>query len=180
MAMFLKNVILLLLFPSVIGCPTQDNTIILESNLNPDKGFFLSKEHVWEYINSIDIQHPDLVYAQVILESGHLKSYKCVNDCNLLGMKRPRRRPTTQIGTKDFSVYESWQSSIDDYKLWQDYTTRNCKVSRKKYLIILDKIYCKNGSYSNKLRVILSNSSIKARFNNRNTKRKDCDNDIAK
>ncbi len=69
-----------------------------------------TKEEVCDYIYASGIKHPDIVYKQVLKETGHLKCYPCsLQHNNLLGFRWKHKH-------MDF---DSWQESIDYYVGWQ-------------------------------------------------------------
>ena len=81
----------------------------------------LSWENVEYWIDTLGIDHPEVVKQQVMLETGALTSTICHENNNLFGMKEPRIRETTALGTKrGHSYYGTYIDSIKDYKLWQD------------------------------------------------------------
>ncbi len=112
---------------------------------------------------------PDIVLAQIRLESGHLSSGLMKKTRNMTGMRYPLKRKTTAsgvyfplqdtiiYGNKEFlktmikgdhyAVYDSWQACLEDYKLWQDY---NFKV-REKYLGFIGKVYAEDSLYESKV-----------------------------
>ena len=89
----------------------------------------------WE-IRRNDIQYPDVVMAQMRLESGNLESYLLKKTGNMLGMRFAFQRQTTATGiylpardtiiygTQDdlrkygrmnnYAVYETWQDAVTD------------------------------------------------------------------
>jgi len=91
----------------------------LQSEL--DKLHDLSWENIDYWIDTLGIDHPEIVKQQIALETGMLTSTICKENSNLFGMKEPRVRETTALGTKrGHAYYESYVDSIKDYKLWQD------------------------------------------------------------
>jgi hypothetical protein len=81
----------------------------------------LNLRNVLYVIEKIGIREPDIVYAQILLETGYLTSDLCIKYNNLCGMKYPRIRKTKAVGRfKSMSVYRTWQESIEDYKIYQD------------------------------------------------------------
>jgi uncharacterized FlgJ-related protein len=118
----------------------------------------ISKIALWETINSMDIYHPEIVFAQAILETGTFTSSIFKRNNNLFGMKMPSKRPTVAKKPKKkggYAIYNDWQQSVEDYKLYQSYLFRKEKFGKTKYFNYLDKIYCQNQGYSNKLKKII-------------------------
>lgn len=56
-------------------------------------------DEVYDYIFKLRIDHPDIVMAQCIEESGGFTSKLFVEGHNCLGMKVPGSRPTLAVGT---------------------------------------------------------------------------------
>jgi flagellum-specific peptidoglycan hydrolase FlgJ len=104
-----------------------------------------------------DIQYPDIVLAQIRLETGNLSSYLCKENKNLFGMKQPRKRETTSIGEhKGFAVYDSYASCIKDYALWQNSRYQGGDY----YSFIQDIGYAEDPEYITKLQYIVGSSTI--------------------
>lgn len=104
----------------------------------------LTKELLVEYIQKLDIPHPEVAYSIACLESG-LCSNLCKTNNNLFGMKQPGVRPTTSLGRKrGFASFETWYHSVDDYKLFLEFTNGH-KKSREEYLNYLDQNYAHPG-----------------------------------
>jgi uncharacterized FlgJ-related protein len=73
------------------------------------------------YLDLYKVKQPEIVKVQIRLETANLQSRFCRECNNLFGMKKPRKRETKAIGKENsMSVYETWQESIEDYKIWQD------------------------------------------------------------
>ena len=54
---------------------------------------------VYDLIFELRLDHPDIVMAQAIEESGHFRSTLFTQGSNCLGMRVPYTRPTTAVGT---------------------------------------------------------------------------------
>lgn len=116
------------------------------------------------YLKILDcgIKYPDVVFAQAVLETGHFRSKLFQNSNNLFGMKLPRVRETVALGkTKGgYAMFNSWESSVYDYSLWQNYVlSKKGDLSRKQYLALLDKIYSESKGYSSKVTKIIKQHS---------------------
>jgi uncharacterized FlgJ-related protein len=130
----------------------------------------LSKENLRLELDEQNILCPDEVFAQILIESGHLESYLSKKVNNLLGMRYPFRRQTTAIGIylpdsdqiiigtqkelkkyhnkNHYAVYENWQECVKDYKLWQD----ECFKLTDKYLAFLGMYYAEDTKYVEKIK----------------------------
>jgi len=85
---------------------------------------------------------------QFILETGHFRSKSFTKYNNISGMKLPRVRPTTAIGTGyGHAAYNHWTDSVDDYLLWQEYN-KDKLASTNTYYQFLSKVgYAENSQY---------------------------------
>lgn len=125
---------------------------------NPEP-VLLTHELLYEVINEKNIKHPEVVFAQAIIESGHFKSPLFINKNNLFGMKVPKKRETTAVnkGNKGYAKYHSWDSSVDDYLLWQEFTLKNKnELTKTQYLSLLGKIYAKDKNYITSLKRVMN------------------------
>lgn len=135
--------------------------VITSYSVNPkqEKSFEeISKVALWNAIKNMNIYHPEIVFAQAILETGNFTSSVFKNNNNLFGMKMPGKRPTVAKKPKKkggYAVYDNWQQSVEDYKLYQSYLFRKGELGKAKYFNYLDKIYCQSTGYSNKLKQII-------------------------
>lgn len=113
----------------------------------------INRYKVYSVIKSLEIQFPEIVLAQAILESGNFKSKIAKNGHNIFGMKMPKKRKTIASGVyKGYAKYCCWEESVYDYKLWQ----KSKKFrSKNEYLKYLAKVYCKTPNYISKLKKII-------------------------
>lgn len=118
---------------------------------------YLTKENLWLTIKAMDIEYPEIAFAQAILETGHFKSNNCKEANNLFGMMMPNVRETVAIGKNErgFAVYETWMHSVQDYALYQSYMMRNKKMTRSQYLSFIDRKYSESRGYAKKLKNII-------------------------
>lgn len=126
----------------------------------------LTMENLEKEIDRLGMVCPEVVLAQVKLESGHLKSKVLKRSNNMFGMRYPNRRPTTAIGIyipaldsivkinkreelkkfsgySSYAVYQTWQDALKDYKLWQEHAFR----VNERYMKFLDKYYAEDTLY---------------------------------
>ena len=119
-------------------------------------------KNLYDEIVKKGIKFPKIVWAQAVLESGHFKSNVFNNNKNLFGMMMPRKRNTVALPSSSlYAKYDSWQSSVYDYKLYQDYIFRNSELDEKEYYRHLDRRYCYGAgcNYSTKLKKIIAKYS---------------------
>lgn len=112
------------------------------------------KEECITYLIRYNVEHPDIVLRQIILESGNFKSnlFKTYN--NGLGMNQPLVRNTTSLGATEngFATYSSLETMILDYKIWQ---IENAKgLNRNDYYNLLQKIYAEDKNYVTALKAL--------------------------
>lgn len=111
-------------------------------------------------IKRLNIQHPDIVYNQCVLESNNFKSNIWKNNNNFLGMTMAKLRPTTAIGIEfNHAVYKSWRDCLIDYALWQASYGRG--LTQSQYLELLGEIYAEDPEYIKKLKLKLKSNDGK-------------------
>jgi len=108
-----------------------------------------TKEEVYQELIRQDIKHPDIVLAQIRLESGNMSSnlYKATR--NFAGMKLAKTRETTAGGERyGHAWYNHWADCVADLKIWQD-----CYYKGGCYYEFLESIgYAESEEYVNKLK----------------------------
>lgn len=161
--------IILLLFLFVIFISSSSKEIIkTEKNERKLKSFMemvelrngYIEEHEFdydlfvEYLRINGINNIEIVVSQAILETGTFRSDIFNKNNNLFGMKHPRVRPTTSLGSDmGHAVYEHWTCSVKDYKLWYYYMTKKRKYDN--YMAFLTSVgYAEDYNYLFKLRTI--------------------------
>jgi len=109
-----------------------------------------------KYLEFFEVYYIDIAIAKSILETRIYSSESFTRGNNLFGMKNPRIRKTTSIGTfLGHALYHSWMESILDYKLWQEYYNVHL-MGYDEYIKLLDRIYAEDPYYINKLKQIKS------------------------
>lgn len=122
-----------------------------------------SEKEVYQEIRFSHIKYPDIVLAQAILESGHFRSKIARHNNNFFGMRMPAKRETMAVGKKyGYAVYRSWQHSIQDYKLWQEYLfSRHPNMTREEYKRYVNRLYSTSYNYISKVNTIINKNKIK-------------------
>lgn len=107
---------------------------------------------VW-WIKYYQVKYPRIAYRQLCLESGNMTSRVFLHNRNCFGMNYPRNRPTTAITNNGrWAVYSDYMSSIEDYKLYQDYIGVKDGWSEYQYCLYLQEHkYWEDSLYINKL-----------------------------
>ncbi|MFM2208064.1 MAG: Mannosyl-glycoprotein endo-beta-N-acetylglucosaminidase [Bacteroidota bacterium] len=156
------------------------SSVDLESGLyhdmlrtNHGKNYLTLNQHnVRKEIEKCGLLCPDLVFAQIMLESGNLNSLLAKKANNLIGMRYPYRRTTKAIGIflpgkemivlgdrrsllkysgeNNYAVYSNWQDCLSDYKHWQD----ECFKLQDRYLNFLGEYYAEDDAYIQKIKSI--------------------------
>lgn len=107
-----------------------------------------SKEALWCYILEKNILHPEIVYAQAVLETGNFKSKIFRENHNLFGMKLAKVRPTVATGERyKHATYCHWTDSVDDYLLWQQMWQKTPIETEHQYFKLLDRLYAEDPNY---------------------------------
>ena len=125
-----------------------------------------SPANLQHYIVEKKIKHPQIVYAQALLETGEFKSTIFKENHNLFGMKYvggiKYSRPTTAIGAKyGHAVYDHWKKSVDDYQLWQQMFKKTPTEKEEEYFALLRKRYAEDIRYVAVLKTIIQKDTIK-------------------
>ena len=117
----------------------------------------LCKERLVYLMESIGMEHPHIVYAQMRLESGNFKSTLATDCNNFFGMMHPRIRENVSLGanSKGYATYDNWAMSVYDYALWQKSYASG--LSEKEYLSMLEENYAEDKYYVSKIKRISVN-----------------------
>ena len=76
--------------------------------------------NVKKYIYENNFKCPVIVIKQCLWESGHLTSYRAVNDNNIIGLRKAKGRKTYATGERNqHATFNSWQECLKDYYLLQ-------------------------------------------------------------
>lgn len=180
----MKTLILTLLALVIVIETSQSSSLAEKFEVKKERVEFtseqFSKDNLRKYIELKQIKHPDIVYAQAILETRKFTSTIFKENNNLFGMKYVhdwkygKKRETTAIGSQyGHARYRDWKSSVDDYLLWQQMFKRTPIETRDQYFTLL-KRYAENRLYvpvlkriieENKLIDIKNEVKFKASFN---------------
>lgn len=106
------------------------------------------KKMIYETILKFEIEHPEIVFAQAVLESGNFNSPLFKSNNNLFGMKYPERRETTAKGKRNgYALYNDWEQSVLDYSLYQKSILKGKTISDDAYLNFLKRRYAEHPEY---------------------------------
>lgn len=115
-------------------------------DIQPDFFNKLPQEGLMEALEYYEVKHPQIVYAQAVLETGHFKSNVCLNYNNLFGLYDSKN--------KDYYKFNHWTESIVAYKEWiqKKYQPPN------NYYVFLEEInYASDKEYISILKSIVNN-----------------------
>lgn len=111
-------------------------------------------DSVFSYIFLMRLEHPDIVMAQCIEESGNFNSPLFRNGHNCTGMRVPAQRPTLALGMLyNHARFRSWKDCIADYAIWQSIYARG--LNEDDYFAYLDRVYAEKKGYSTRLKKII-------------------------
>lgn len=144
----MRTNLFIIVFLILLSCFSASTNIENKIELSRNDSIFM-------LIDSMNFQYPDLIKAQVIIETGNFtsKNYRIRN--NLFGMKFPGKRPTTAIGKSKnygYAIYEDFKASIEDRFIYDTIIMKN--LSREQYINKLNRIYAKDENYDTKLKKI--------------------------
>ena len=110
----------------------------------------------YAFIADNDIQHPEIVLAQMKIESGNYQSGIAKKNNNYFGMRHPAQRLTVSLGQKSgYARYRNWAYSVIDYGLWQRRYAYN--LTEEEYLTKLSNTYAEDPNYVSKVKNIAKN-----------------------
>lgn len=116
--------------------------------INEEQPDFFSKspqEGLIEALEYYGVKHPQIVYAQAVLETSHFKSDLCLNDNNLFGLYNSKKHR--------YHTFDHWTESVVAYL---DYVQRRYKPPNDYYKFLLDIGYAKDPNYISKLKEIVN------------------------
>ena len=121
--------------------------------VNEEQPDFFSKspqEGLIEALEYYEVKHPQIVYAQAVLETGHFKSDLCLNGNNLFGLYNSKERK--------YHTFDHWAKSVEAYvKLVQYKYKGDYDKPPDEYYKFLENIgYAEDTLYISKLRRIVN------------------------
>ena len=154
----MKKITLLLFL--IVGISTDLRSGVV-NNYNDEYSYKINHSRLYSKLIEHGVKHPDIAFAQALLESAYYKSPLFNRANNLFGMQMPTKRPTTATGiTNGYSKYQTWSHSVLDYKLLQEALfKRKGEMNRGEYLKYIDRWYSKDGKYIIKIKSIIKKHS---------------------
>lgn len=105
-----------------------------------------------EALEFYDVHHPEIVYAQAVLETGYFKSMGCLDHNNLFGLYNSK--------AGRYYRFNHWTESVEQYKLW---IQRRYKPPEDYYKFLQRINYAGDSLYIHKLKAIVKNEENKRR-----------------
>lgn len=140
-------------------------TGVINPKKKPTGPLPFSPKNLFAELKKQGVSYPDVALAQARLESAHFKSDIFKDNNNLFGMKHPSVRQTVSKGVnRGHANYNTWQDSVKDYKLWQEFY-KVSSMSKEQFIKKLNNIYCippvcKAGDYSRKVKSMMGSGSL--------------------
>ena len=128
--------------------PPEIKVVLHINNKEIQPDFFnkLPQEGLMEALEYYDIKHPQIVYAQAVLETGHFKSDLCLNGNNLFGLYDSKNHR--------YYTFDHWKDCIISYKEMIQYKYKD----DDNYLNFLKEIgYAEDSEYIYKLKELIKN-----------------------
>lgn len=126
--------------------PPEIKVVHIVNEKQPD---FFSKspqEGLIEALEYYGVKHPQIVYAQAVLETGHFKSDLCLNGNNLFGLYNSKKHR--------YYTFDHWKDCIIAYKEMIQYKYKD----GDDYLNFLKEIgYAEDSEYICKLKKLIKN-----------------------
>lgn len=135
----------------VHSCSKRDKSpeikVILHiDNIERQPDFFSKspQEGLMEALEYYGVEHPQIVYAQAVLETGHFKSDLCLNDNNLFGLYNSKKHR--------YHTFAHWKDCVIAYKRMVQYKYKD----GDDYLNFLKEIgYAEDPEYICKLKELI-------------------------
>jgi hypothetical protein len=154
--------IVVVLTIKVIKSCTEPDPVFADGTASSESRFIDSTtvaDSVFTYIFLMRLEHPDIVMAQCIEESGNFSSPLFLHGHNCTGMRVPAQRPTLALGMLyNHARFRSWKDCIADYAIWQSIYARG--LSKDDYFAYLDRVYAEKKGYSGRLKNIIKSRGL--------------------
>lgn len=152
-------IVWILLSVIVCTCGSNPDPVFAENMTFEEDISSTTADSVFTYIFLMRLEHPDIVMAQCIEESGNFNSPLFLHGHNCTGMRVPAKRPTLALGIMyNHARFKSWKDCIADYAIWQSIYARG--LDRDAYLAYLDRVYAEKKGYSERLKKIIETRGL--------------------
>ena len=110
-------------------------------------------DSIHDEIINLELEHPDIVFSQALLESAYATSDLFISNNNLFGMKESGSRATVSDSiVNGYKWYHNWRESLIDYALFQMAFYRG--LNETEYYRKLSSSYAQDSRYVQKLKSI--------------------------
>lgn len=146
---FIIALLVVAFFINVYSDNKKENTIIeKEDSVSVQwrqNHFLLSEENLYNELVAQGVDFPEIVTAQALLETGHFKSYACLQQNNLFGLRDNKGK---------YMSFPHWTDAVAAYKKYiQRY---NHPVPEDYYAYLQELGYAEDPQYIDKLKQIVN------------------------
>lgn len=113
----------------------------VEHTPKPEFFYKTPEEGLVEALEYYEIQYPEIVYAQALIETGHFSSSVCKNYNNLFGLYNSK--------IKDYYSFEHWSDSV---KAYRDFVQYKYKGNTDYYTFLVNLPYATDPNYIRKIK----------------------------
>ena len=131
------------------GEPPEIKVVHIVNEEQPDFFSKTPQEGLMEALEYYEVKHPQIVYAQAILESNWFKSELCVKDNNLFGLYNSKEQK--------YYTFNHWANSVEAYVRMVQYKYKGEKEEppNSYYKFLQDIEYAKDVLYISKLKKLV-------------------------
>lgn len=146
---FIIALLVVAFFINVYSDNKKENTIVeKEDSVSVQwrqNHFLLSEENLYNELVAQGVDFPEIVTAQALLETGHFKSYACLQQNNLFGLRDNKGK---------YMSFPHWTDAVAAYKKYiQRY---NHPVPEDYYAYLQELGYAEDPQYIDKLKQIVN------------------------
>lgn len=146
---FIIALLVVAFFINVYSDNKKENTIVeKEDSISVQwrqNHFLLSEENLYNELVAQGVDFPEIVTAQALLETGHFKSYACLQQNNLFGLRDNKGK---------YMSFPHWTDAVAAYKKYiQRY---NHPVPEDYYAYLQELGYAEDPQYIDKLKQIVN------------------------
>lgn len=146
---FIIALLVVAFFINVYSDNKKENTIVeKEDSVSVQwrqNHFLLSEENLYNELVAQGVDFPEIVTAQALLETGHFKSYACLQQNNLFGLRDNKGK---------YMSFPHWTDAVAAYKKYiQRY---NHPVPEDYYVYLQELGYAEDPQYIDKLKQIVN------------------------
>lgn len=138
----------------IISCLFLLSSSFVEKEYVPTEAIILketkTEEEIFEMVDRMPFKYPDIIKAQILIETGHFKDEVFKHNNNLFGMRLAKQRLTLATGDNlRHATYETVEESLYDRLIYEAMYLN--KFNRDEYLMFLDRVYAEAGGKYSKM-----------------------------